>query len=720
MSQSIPDSQSQTQDNLIKDTKVIGDLIFAPVQIGTQIVQISITEIKTRQLITTSPYKGLSPFEAEDKDNFFGRDQFLAGLVNELEHTNLLLLLGASGSGKSSIVRAGLVPYLTQKWGSKLVNLTFTPDQDPFESLYASLLQQRYKQSEVQIVREQKADTFIRLVKALKQPEAYWFIFIDQFEELFTTTQEGRREEFIASITRLSKVNAPFVKIIMTMRADFLDRLSPYSELINLTNQHRPMITEMQRDELRLVIEQPAAHHGVVFEEGLVEEIIKDVQSQAGYLPLLQYALNQLWEIERQDGGLVDRTLNTDTYRSLGGVRGTLQKRVEQIYQDLSKQEQQAAQRIFLKIVDIGGDQTSETDWKPVRRRASRSEFSAELEQTVLVKLINENLLVSDGQPQAKNSTVEITHEILLTSWPTLKTWIQENRHAVALRNRLNGDVANWQAKKADDELWSGSKLEKVLELQKDQTFIQVLEGFSQEANQFIAASMKKRNHQRRRTVALWTGISMLMLIIIALYSSLGTPFVANFFNEWAYREYENKQFQSATQKYTLAIQLGRSDALIYYNRGLAYEELSDLNYAYSDYEYAIKINPKSAPSYNNLARLYILKRDYSGAVELLQNGLRIPAKDLDSYKDLKYSMLKNLGWAQFMLLKYLEAEKSLREAISIDSLRGSADCLLAKVLEAQNPRNNVKEEWNKCLNFENPGVPEEREWLNLARRLKS
>jgi WD40 repeat protein/energy-coupling factor transporter ATP-binding protein EcfA2 len=466
----------------------------------TQILQISVAEIKTRQFIQTSPYKGLKKFESADKDLFFGRDQFLTGLVNELEQTNLILLLGASGSGKSSVVRAGLIPWLSQKWGLRLVNLTLTPDTDPFESFYASLLS-KYKQSEAQIAREAKGSTLTEVVKSLKEPDDNWFILIDQFEELFTTSLADKRDKFITSLVQLSKTKEHSVKIMATMRADFLDRLSPYPQLVKATDKHRPLIAEMQIDELRLAIEQPAAQYGVVFETGLVEEIIKDIQGQAGYLPLLQYTLNLLWDTEVQTSSINDRTLNISTYRELGGVRGALQKHVDQIYSALLEPEKLATQRIFLKLVGIGGDFESSTEWKPVRRRANRFEFSDQLEQSVLVKLINENLLVSDRQPQAQESTVEIAHEILLTSWETLNIWIKENRQVIALRNRLNDDVARWQSKKKEDELWSGSRLEQVLELRQDQTFNQVLGGFSETASKFIDASARRRDRRRRTTI---------------------------------------------------------------------------------------------------------------------------------------------------------------------------------------------------------------------------
>ncbi|HEY9667164.1 MAG TPA: ATP-binding protein [Coleofasciculaceae cyanobacterium] len=533
MNQESLENQQQSQQQNLGDVNLGDDNNFNMVQGNnnvitlnrTKIIQISVDEIKTRELKEASPYKGLKRFEEVDKDRFFGRDQFLTGLVNELEQTNLLLLLGASGSGKSSVIRAGLIPWLSQKWGSsRFTNLTFTPNQDPFNSLYHRL-HEHYSQAEAEFILEGKADSLTQVVNTVIPSEDFCFIFIDQFEELFTIAQADKRDRFIDNLeqlsTALTNTGNPSVKIVATMRADFLDQLSPYSALIEATDKHRPMIAEMQRDELRLAIEQPAAHHGVVFETGLVEEIIKDVQGQAGYLPLLQYTLDLLWETEKETGSLQDRTLNISTYRRLGGVRGALQKHVDRIYSNLSEQEQLAVQRIFLKLVEIGGDEESETQWKPIRRRANRSEFSDELEQKSLTRLINQNLLVSNRPDQSQESIIEIAHEILLTSWTTLSAWILENRQAIALRNRLNDDVARWQAKKAEDELWSGSKLEQVLELRNDPTFSQVLGGFSPAANQFIDASLEKRDRllreEKRRIIWQATLVSTFLAIITGL-----------------------------------------------------------------------------------------------------------------------------------------------------------------------------------------------------------
>ena len=510
--QSLGDVQVQGDDNIFN---VIQAKIVTLTQ--TKIIQISMDEIKTRELITTSPYKGLKKFEPEDTDLFFGRDQFLAGLVNDLEQTNFILLLGASGSGKSSVVRAGLIPWLQQKWGKHFVSLMFTPDSDPFESLYGSLLSRGYSQSQAELARTGKVDTLSQVVKTLKPAESFWLIFIDQFEELFTISEDDKRDLFIRSLVKLSKerVSDPPIRIVATMRADFLDQLdsAPANLLARITEKHRPLITQMQSDELRLAIEQPAAHHGVVFETGLVEQIIKEVQGQAGCLPLLQYTLDRLWETELQAATFQTRTLTISTYRQLGGVRGALQQRVDQVYSALPEAEQLAAQRIFLKLVGIGGNAEAGIEWQPVRRRAYRMEFSTGLEQKVLTQLINENLLISNRPAQSQASTVEIVHETLLSSWAMLRDLIQNNRKAIADSNRIQEQWQQWQQTKSEDDLLRGSLLVRALELKEDETFQQVLYGFGAGEEQFIRRSMEWHNRERRRTIV---GLTIVAALIAA------------------------------------------------------------------------------------------------------------------------------------------------------------------------------------------------------------
>ena len=193
------------------------------------ITQKSGFEITSQPLIKGSPYLGLRKFEVDDKDKFFGRDRWIIELTNYLARENVLLLLGASGSGKSSLIQAGLIPKLKDQWGSQLFNFTFVPDVDPFESFYGCLLS-KYKQSEAKLARTVKEDTLIQVVQALKS-DAQWLIFIDQFEEVFTRTPKTERDIFIKSLIQLIENSDSSVKVIMTMRADFLDKLSPYPDL---------------------------------------------------------------------------------------------------------------------------------------------------------------------------------------------------------------------------------------------------------------------------------------------------------------------------------------------------------------------------------------------------------------------------------------------------------------------------------------------------------
>ncbi|MBE7385408.1 MAG: WD40 repeat domain-containing protein [Leptolyngbya sp. SIO1E4] len=539
----VPLSQQQS----LGDIKIDGDGNTINNFQAKQIIVNSNSDKEIRvqeQLDTKSPYKGLEAFDLYDRDRFFGRDQLCNQLVDELNKTNLVLLLGASGSGKSSIAKAGLIPHYLKKYSNNFFGLVFTPDQDPFEALYSNLSNQKYTQSESSIAKKASKKTLCQVVGKLKKSNEFWLIFIDQFEEIFTTSEPEKRDAFIYSLVELSDNyrNDSNLKIIVAMRSDFLDRLdsNPANLLARATEGHRPLITQMHQDELRLAIEKPAAQHGVKFEVGLTEEIIKSVQGQAGYLPLLQYTLDLLWVTE----GIQEhnRTLHINTYRKLGGVREALKQRVDEIYNTLSKQGKLAAKRIFLKLVEIGGDAESVTEWQTVRRRATLSEFTDVIEKKVLVKLINAKLLVSDSDLSKKSksektnlkiSTVEVAHEVLLTCWPLLNDWIKENRQNIALYNRLKEDAAHWKIRKThpstkdkftdhpDSELWSGSKLEKAQELERDPIFREVLGGFNDEEKEFVENSLNLRERQRRRTIISLAGFSAFSLLL-ASFAGIG------------------------------------------------------------------------------------------------------------------------------------------------------------------------------------------------------
>lgn len=505
---------------------------------NTQIIKVSPDEVQTRELIESSPYKGLRRFEVEDRDLFFGREQLVASLLEVVSRSDLLLLLGASGSGKSSVIRAGLIPQLCERLGAKFRNFTFTPDRDPFESLRISLVSEGYKQSEAEVALAGESDTLSQVIGKLKEEDSQWLFFIDQFEELFTLCQDlEKREKFINSLVQVAESGEKSVKVVLALRADFPDQFNPYPALAKIAQGNIRFVTDMHPDELRLAIEQPAANHGVVFEEGLVEEIIDDVRGQAGSLPLLQYTLDLLWHSD----DISDRTLDVKTYRQLGGVRGALQRHVDEIYRDLSNSEQEAAKKIFLRLVDITGSQQElNVIGRTITRRASVSEFGGETVERVLDRLINQNLLVSDRPSREEmetlhedvpEPTVEIAHETLIHSWERLQEWIEESREVIKIRNRLNEDAKRWQEALDDekidpkDELWSGSKLQRVVELRESGEFDR-LGGLSEREKEFVDASAEWREsqHQRelRRNRRIAIGASCVAVVMTGLVGLVG------------------------------------------------------------------------------------------------------------------------------------------------------------------------------------------------------
>jgi energy-coupling factor transporter ATP-binding protein EcfA2 len=482
----------------------------------TTTIQISAEVVTTRPLNDASPYRGLDRFEDRDTALFFGRDQLIKSLLTQLSSSPILLVLGASGSGKSSLVRAGLLPALSKLVGTSFRYFVLVPDVNPFESLRSSLISGGFSQSETKTLLGSEPEALAALIQRLKRSEDQWLLFIDQFEEIFTQTEESLREKFIAALVAIIRANS--TKVILAMRADFLERLSPFPEFAKLVEKNN-LVTDMHPDELRLAIEQPAAQHGVVFQQGLVEEIIKDVQGQAGSLPLLQYTLNLLWEEEKKEDDLADRTLNTKAYRELGGVRGALQKRADEIYasfsdssQPKSESSQQAIVRqIFLGLVDIATEGTGDAPWRPVRRRVPKGRFQCE---ELLDRLVEEKLLVSnrekagatdsDDAAAPPEATIEVAHEALFSCWEQLKNWIAAAKHVIFVKNRLADDAERWKridardAKAAEAELWGGSRLEEALGLRARNEFVTIVGGLTAVENRFLDLSAAQRDKLRQ------------------------------------------------------------------------------------------------------------------------------------------------------------------------------------------------------------------------------
>ncbi len=476
------------------------------------------TQIQALDLIEPSPYLGLEKFGVEDHDKFFGRDEWIVDLTEHLKKKKVLLLLGASGSGKSSLIQAGLIPALRkEKSFSSFQLLSFVPDVNPFESFYGCLLA-KYKQEKAQLARKLEENTLINVVQSLKS-NSQWLIFIDQFEEVFTRTPKTEQSVFIKSLIQLIEKSDDSVKVVMTMRADFLDKLSPYPDLGKIHDRYSRMLTDMDDVELRLAIAEPAAINGVIFEKGLIDQIIADFQQQAGSLPLLQYTLDLLWK----NDDIQDRVLNTKTYQDLEGVTGALQKQANTIYDNFDGQQRKSAEQIFLELISLEGKE-------PVSRRADKAIFEQDdIQKEVLYQLIDNRLLVSRGEDG--KATVEVAHEKLLSSWQVLQELIRENEQNIILRNRLYADAKQWDelrqqdSQKAEGELWIGSKLARIVELRKEQS----LPNLDAAVIAFIDASVEERDRiqkaeieRQKRAKRTAQGIAVGSMVAVMISSGLG------------------------------------------------------------------------------------------------------------------------------------------------------------------------------------------------------
>ncbi len=539
------DSSLPSQINIGQGARgIIGQTVIGATIVEQQLL-ITPEAIELNPFQARSPYKALKRFDVDDSEYFFGRYQLTRELQATLETCNLILVLGASGSGKSSVVRAKLIPEFLAA-GSHRHDFVFTPQDDPFRSLYESLIGRDkvgpdknycFSEFQAQFVLEGKPkgkpDMLANVVSQLKDKGTEWLIFIDQFEELFTRcTNLEQRKNFIKSITQIAESADRSVKIVLAMRADFLGEFSPYPQFGKLVQRQIHLVNEMPADELELAIKGPAAKHGVCFEPGLAKEIIADVQGQAGSLPLMQYTLDRLWDYEVSLDKLADRTLNTQNYQALGKVRGALEQHVNEIYGAFSTVEQQATKRIFLSLVKVF---TTEGVEKRVSQSVVRSQLQGEAVQETIDRLINENLLVSssknlsqaalpmkNGNALEQQATIEIAHEILLTSWTKLQEWIEEAQATLLVKSRLVEDMGRWhEQKQTNQELLKSSVLAKVLELKEKHLFELQSVPLSAEEEAYIDASQKfqKQELNRARRVALGASIGAVLMAGAALFS---------------------------------------------------------------------------------------------------------------------------------------------------------------------------------------------------------
>jgi energy-coupling factor transporter ATP-binding protein EcfA2 len=384
-------------------------------------------------------------FGEEDAQFFFGRDREIQRLLEKLKSNRFLAVLGPSGSGKSSLVRAGLVPELRAGALAEVEDwhvCVLRPGAAPLTALAAQIATLWPAQAMAVTLDALAEDPrvlhlSVELALSGRPPGERVLVIVDQLEEVFTLCRDETERRRLFS-TLLYATSAPDGRtvVIVTMRAVFYARCAPYPELAQLIAQQM-LVGPMDADGLRQVIEEPAGRVGLELEEGLSRTILADVAAQPGALPLLEHALLELWERRRGD------MLTLEGYRQTGGVHGALAQRADEIFDELSPDQQQIARRALLRLTEPG-EGTEDT-----RRRAPRSELApAEGDDSfdiVLGRLVDARLLTT-GRDETGQEVVDVSHEALIRGWPRLRRWIDADRAGLLLHRRLTDAAREWDA----------------------------------------------------------------------------------------------------------------------------------------------------------------------------------------------------------------------------------------------------------------------------------
>jgi WD40 repeat protein/DNA-binding SARP family transcriptional activator len=400
-----------------------------------------------------NPYKGLRAFGRADAQDFHGREELVAQLIEATGTHRLVAVVGPSGSGKSSVVRAGLLPSLTDRRNA--VTEMF-PGAYPFEELETALLRVAVDRPRGMIA-DLTADDWglLRVVKQIVPDEDHdVLLVIDQFEELFSLVRDADTQQaFMRALSVAVTDPRSQLRVVVTLRADFFDRPLQDARFGELLKRGLIPVTVPTREELARAVSQPASSVGLDLEPGLTGEIVRDVEGQPGVLPLLQYALTELFRTRTSN------RLTRQDYERIGGVTGALGTRAEELYADLSRSAQEAARQVFLRLVTVGEGADD------VRRRVRVSELSTlpldrpDLD-TVLERYGSHRLLSFDRDPVTRGPTVEVAHEALLREWRRLRGWVDARRTDLILHRRFAAAVDEWEsAGREDSFLARGGRL---------------------------------------------------------------------------------------------------------------------------------------------------------------------------------------------------------------------------------------------------------------------
>ncbi|MEP6896284.1 MAG: WD40 repeat domain-containing protein, partial [Chloroflexota bacterium] len=481
---------------------------FTAEQVSVLITQIS-TTFQPKKFDGRCPYKGLDVFEEEDSELFFGREKLVEDLVSRVKESRTVFITGPSGSGKSSLVRAGLIPALKNeaiKNSHQWLYATLKPGRDPFEALASAF--SRVKSPELGDYFQQNIDKPEILHKCAEavlseRSDQRLALFIDQFEEVFTQLSADKAGAFIEMLAQAATIENGRMIILFSMRSDFVSNCATYPKLNALLNQQFVQIGAMQPAELVSAIAQPALRVGLQIDPDLIAQIIRDMKGEPDALPLVEFALKDLFDAEQAKGEL--STLTLAAYLQRGGIDEALKRHADESFNQLNGHEQELARSIFGGLIEVGRG-TQDTKRTAFFNDLIPSDSNQADVQIVIQKLANARLITISEQ--GDKDTVTISHEKLIDAWPWLRKLINENRGVIALQNEIAADAKEWEECKRDASyLYTGARLINAREQLETKKL--VLSGLAQE---YVRTGIAR---QKRGQVVLIGGLSAIIILLI-------------------------------------------------------------------------------------------------------------------------------------------------------------------------------------------------------------
>jgi uncharacterized protein YjbI with pentapeptide repeats len=427
------------------------------------------------------PYKGLRYFDIADADYFFGREDLINQLIDRVRQENFLAILGASGSGKSSVLRAGLIYELMQgqrlngsrHWSLKIIVPTAHPLQSLaklFVDANLSVVDEAIETDKTIEFLQKGGDSFKRLIAGYlnKNSQSKFLLIIDQFEETFTLCEDLReRNQFLACLLEILASTQDNFKLILGMRIDFLGKCfeQDYHGLGKLIEANLITVLPLNPEQLQRAITEPAKKANLELEAGLVEQMLKDGGNQPGSLPLVQDALMELF-YQR-----VNNSLKLSVYVKLGGISGTLNKRATAFYNGLSASEKETVKYIFLALTHLG-EGTENTRRRVLKQDLITVKYTEGIIDLMIQKLADERLIVTDkpGETTDKKRLIEVAHEALIREWDLLRQWLDQDRANLLQQRKIEALAQEWEnSGRKSAYLLLGFRLKEAIKFQEEQ-----------------------------------------------------------------------------------------------------------------------------------------------------------------------------------------------------------------------------------------------------------